>query len=205
MISSELAIAATAGLESVVNGMLALDPDALARFRPCHGKVIALELQGTGLTLFCLPSTTGLTLMNQYQGPADTILSGRPFALFRLASGDSTKVMFDGDVIIRGDVETGQAFKHALDRIDIDWEEHLSHLTGDVIAHKAGHLVREFTQWWQNNSRRFADNMRDYIQDEVQLSPTQDEAEQFYRDIGTLRDDIARLSARINLLLTKNK
>ena len=203
-IRSELAIAATAGLEQVVNSWLALDPEALARFKPCYGKVIAIDLQGTGLTLFCLPSANGLTLMSQYQGQPDTTLSGRPFALFKLATGDSTKVMFAGEVIIRGDVELGQTFKRAMDRLDIDWEEHLSHLTGDVIAHKAGHLAREFSQWWTNSSSRFAGNMREYIQDEVQLNPTQAEAEQFYRDIESLRDDVARMSARIDILRNSN-
>ena len=204
-VRSELAIAATAGLEEAFNRWLALDPEALARFAPCYGTVIAIELQGTGLNLFCLPAPTGITLMSQYQGQPDTTLSGRPFALFKLATGDSARVMLDGEVIIRGNVEVGQAFKRAMDRLDIDWEEHLSHLTGDVIAHKAGHLIREFTQWRQNNSHRFAGNMREYFQDEMQLNPTRAEAEQFYQDIEALRDDIARLSARLNLLKNKSE
>jgi ubiquinone biosynthesis protein UbiJ len=200
MVRSELAVAATAGLELAVNQWLALDPQALARFAPCFGKVIAVELQGTGLTLYCLPAPTGMTLMTQYQGQADTTLSGRPFALFKLATGDSARVMLDGEVVIRGNVEIGQAFKRAMDRMDIDWEEHVSHITGDVIAHKAGHLIREFGQWWSNSSQRFASNLRDYVQDEMQMNPTPTEAERFYHDIETLRDDIARLSARIELV-----
>lgn len=202
-IRSEFVIAVTAGLEQAANAWLALDPDALARFTPCFGKVIAIDLQDTGLTLYCLPTSQGLTFMTQYQGKADTTLSGRPFALFKLAAGDSTRVMFDGEVTIRGDVELGQAFKRAMDRMDIDWEEHLSRLTGDVIAHKAGYVIREFAQWWQNNSKRLAANMREYIQDEVQLNPGRQEAEDFYRDISNLRDDLARLQARINILLKK--
>lgn len=202
-IRSELLIAATAGLEQAVNAWLALDPDALARFGPCFGKVIAIDLQQTGLMLYCLPTPQGLTFMTQYQGKADTTLSGRPFALFKLATGDSTRVMFDGEVTIRGDVELGQAFKRAMDRLDIDWEEHLSRLTGDVIAHKAGYVVRELAQWWQNNSARLAANAREYIQDEVQLNPSRAEAEDFYRHIANLRDDLARLQARVDILLKK--
>ena len=202
-IRSELAVAATAGLEQAVNAWLTLDPDALTRFAPCFGKVIALDLQGTGLMLYCLPGKQGLTFMSQYQGKPDTTLSGRPFALFKLAIGDSTEVMFEGEVTIRGDVELGQVFKRAMDKLDIDWEEHLSHLTGDVIAHKAGHLLREFGQWWQHSRQRMAEDAREYIQDEVQLNPTRNEAEHFYRDVAKLRDDVARLSARVNILLKK--
>lgn len=202
-IRSELALAATASLEQVVNTWLALDPAALSRFQPCVGKVIAIDVQGTGLTLFCLPTDSGLNFMSQYQGQPDTTLSGRPFALFKLTRGDSTQVMLDGEVTIRGDVEIGQAFKRAMDRLDIDWEEHLSHLTGDVIAHKAGHFAREFGQWWQSNRERLAMDAREYIQDEVQLNPTRREAEGFYQDVAKLRDDIARLNARMDILLKK--
>lgn len=199
-IRSELAVAATAGLEQAVNAWLALDPEALSRFQACFEKVVAIDLQGTGLTLYCLPTAAGLNFMSQYQGQPDTTLSGRPFALFKLATGDSARVMLDGEVTIRGDVELGQAFKRAMDRLDIDWEEHLSRLTGDVIAHKAGHFVRELGQWWQHNRQRLAEDAREYIQDEVQLNPTRREAEDFYQDVARLRDDMARLSARIDLL-----
>ena len=204
-IRSELAVAATAGLEQLVNAWLALDPDALARFQACAGKVIALELQGTGLTLFCLPGTSGLNFMSQYQGQADTTLSGRPYALFKMGIGDSTQVMLDGEVKFRGDVELGQAFKRAMDRLDIDWEEHLSRLTGDVFAHQAGHFVREISQWWQNSRARLAADTREYIQDEVQLNPSRSEVEEFYAEVARLRDDIARLDARFDLLQKKQR
>lgn len=202
-LSAELAIAATAALEQAINAYLKLDPAAFARFEPCYNKVIALEVDQAGVTLFCLPSAHGLRIMSQYSGKPDTIISGRPLALFKLAGGDSTDVLFAGEVTIRGNVELGQDFKRALDRIDIDWEEHLSALTGDVIAHKAGHMLRELSQWWQGTSRRMAANAREYVQDELRLNPSRDEAEHFYTGVEQLRDDVARLQARIELLAKK--
>ncbi len=202
-LSAELAIAATAAVEQTINTYLKLDPNALDRFAPCYNKVIGIDIEQTGLILYCLPSKQGISIMTQYAGEPDTLISGRPLALFKLATGDSTQVMFEGEIQIRGDVDTGQAFKKALDRLDIDWEEHVSRLTGDVVAHKAGHMLRELGQWWQNNSQRVAANAREYVQDEIQLNPTREEAEAFYHDIESLRDDVARLAARIDLVAKK--
>lgn len=196
-LTGELAVAATAAIEQAINAWLKLDPDSdtlLARFAD---RVIAMELEGTGLTLYCLPATDGMRIMTLYDGPVDTTLSGRPLALLKLALGDSKKVLFAGEVTIRGDVETGQRFKQALDQLDIDWEEHLSRLTGDIIAHKAGQLVRDIAGWVSNAGERLSHNGAEYLQQEVFTTPSREAVEAFYQGVETLRDDVARLEARI--------
>jgi len=197
---SEFVVATTALIEQAVNGVLKLDPDSSKRLSRFEGKVIAMELEGTGLTLYCLPGTNGINIMTLYEGPVDTTLSGRPYAMLRLATGDSKKVLFAGDVTIRGDVELGQRFKQSLDKLDIEWEEHLANLTNDVIAHKAGHLVREVGNWLNNASERLSRDGAEYLQQEVFTTPTREDVEGFYRGVETLRDDVARLEARLQQL-----
>lgn len=199
-IRSELAVATTAAIEQAVNAYLKLDPDSsnmLARF---EGRVIALELEGTGVTLYCLPGSQGMNIMTLYDGPVDTTLAGRPYSMLRLALGDSKKVLFSGDVTIRGDVELGQRFKQSLDKLDIDWEEHLAHLSNDIIAHKAGHFVREIGTWLRNAGERLSRDSAEYLQQEAFSTPDRNDVEAFYRGVETLRDDVARLEARLQLL-----
>ena len=199
-LKSEIAIAITAAMETTVNGYLKMDPEALSRFARFSDKVIAIELDTTGLTLYCLPSAEGVAIMSQYQGEPDTTISGRPISMAKLTLLNDTQVMFDGEVKISGDVELGQQFKKALDGLDIDWEEHLSRITGDLIAHKTGHFFREITQWWHNNRQHAQDNSREYLQQEMEILPMGEEAEVFYSEIEQLRDDTARLEARIRRL-----
>jgi len=199
-IKSEITVAITAALEAAVNGYLKMDPDGLNNFSQFREKVIAIELDSTGITLFCLPDAHGITIMSQYQGEADTTISGRAVSMAKLTLLNDTQVMFDGEVTITGDVELGQQFKKALDNIDIDWEEHLSRITGDVIAHKAGHFIREISSWWHNNAERAQHNGREYLQHELDILPIGDEAETHYAGIEKLRDDAARLEARIKRL-----
>ena len=138
-----------------------------------------------------------LLLLSQYRGNPDTTLSGRPLALLKLVTGDSRRVLFEGEVKIRGDVELGQQFKQVLDRLQIDWEEAMSRITGDIVAHKAGHFLREVGSWWANSRERISANGAEYLQQEMWVLPTRPEVEQFYREVETLRDDVARLKARL--------
>jgi len=202
-LASELAAAATEVLEQTINAALQLDPEGSAALGRFTGKVIAIELQGSPLTLFCLPGTGSLLLMTQFSGEPDTTLSGRPLALFKLVTGDSRRVLFEGEVKISGDVELGQQFKQVLDRLHIDWEEALSHFTGDIVAHKVGHLLREVDSWWQHTRERISANGAEYLQQEMWVLPTRQEVEQFYEGVETLRDDVARLAARLELLTSK--
>jgi ubiquinone biosynthesis protein UbiJ len=199
-LGAELAAAATEALEHSVNAMLRLDPEGATALGRFTGKVIAIELAGSPLTLYCLPAAGSLSLLTHYSGDPDTTLTGRPLALLKLVSGDSRQVLFQGEVKIAGDVELGQQFKQTLDRLHIDWEEALSHFTGDIVAHKAGHLLREVGEWWANSRERLSANGAEYLQQELWLLPTRPEVEQFYQGVETLRDDVARLTAKLNQL-----
>ena len=199
-LKTELSMALTAALETAINTYLQMDPDTLRKLANFSDKVIAIELLDTGLTLYCLPQADGMSIMTQYQGEVDTTISGRPVSLAKLTVLNDTQVMFAGDVTIRGDVELGQRFKKLLENMDIDWEEHLSRVAGDVIAHKTGHAIREMAAWWRNNRERSQENGREYLQEEVQVIPGKDEVETFYRDVETLRDDVARFAARLSQL-----
>jgi ubiquinone biosynthesis protein UbiJ len=199
-LSAELAAAATEVLEQSINAALRLDPDGGAALGRFSGKVIAIELQGSPLHFYCLPAAGSLLLLTQYSGEPDTTLSGRPLALMKLVAGDSRRVLFEGEVKIQGDVELGQQFKQVLDRLHIDWEEALSRITGDVVAHKAAHLLREIGSWWSNTRERVAANGAEYLQQEMWVLPTRAEVESFYQGVETLRDDVARLAAKLQQL-----
>jgi len=195
---AELAMSITAGLETTLNSALRLDPAAWNRLAHFSDKVIAIELQGLDLTLYILPGDHGISLMSQYGAEPDTTLSGTPLAMAKMALGpNASNVLFAGEVTIRGDVETGQRFKRLLDELDIDWEEQLSRFSGDILAHKLGELVRATTAWGQQTLNILGQNATEYLQQEGQDLPLPATVQQFLQAIDTLRDDTARLEARV--------
>lgn len=200
-IDPTITTAVFAGLEKAVNAAVALDPHTVARLERLEGKVMAVRLRGLDMTFYLAPRHGGLRVMSHYEGPPDVFLTGTPLDLAALAGGPPGQGMFTGRVTLEGDVELGQRFQRIIGGLDIDWEEHLSRLTGDVIAHQVGNLARGFFGWASGAAENLGRDGAEYAQDELRLTPTRQEAEVYFRAVDELRSDCDRLEARIQRLL----
>lgn len=200
--ASMIPVAALLALEQTINATLALDPTSVQRLANLQGKVIALAIQGTAITLHIAPQQRGLRLMGAYDGPVDTTLRGTPLALLRMSAGRSGEGLFTGAVTIDGDVETGQQLQRIFKGLDIDWEEHLSRLTGDVIGHQLGNALRSLADFGKNTVSTFGLNLGEYLQEERHVVPTRSEVDAFVAEVDTLRMAADRLEARIKRLHT---
>jgi ubiquinone biosynthesis protein UbiJ len=192
-----------AGLEAALNRYLRLDPDAMTRMAALQQRSIAIELMPLQLTLYVVPGENGLRLRSQLENAPDTVLRGTPLGLAQLGLGSQGgKTLFSGSVTIEGDVETGQAFKAILDDMDIDWEEQLSRLTGDVFAHQLGNTARRAAGVLRNGRHTLERDIGEYLQEELRVLPTRIETENFSADVSRLGMDTDRLAARIKRLQT---
>lgn len=192
-----------AGLEAALNRYLRLDPEAMARMAALQPRSIAIELTPLQLTLYVVPGDNGVQLRSQLESEPDTVLRGTPLGLAQLGLGSQGgKTLFSGSVTIEGDVETGQAFKAILDEMDIDWEEQLSRLTGDVIAHQLGNTARRATSALRHGRRTLEQDIGEYLQEELRVLPTRIETENFTADVSRLSMDTDRLAARVRRLQT---
>ncbi|MGD2112444.1 MAG: SCP2 sterol-binding domain-containing protein [Gammaproteobacteria bacterium] len=188
-------------LESAANAWMGLDPDNRAHMAALEGRCIGIEFTGLNLQLYLYPDGHGIRISDSHDGPADTVLHGSPLALARLGIGGKTgKPLFTGEVTISGDVETGQTFKAILDDMDIDWEEHLSRLTGDAVAHQLGNAARRAGRVLHHGRRTLERDIGEYLKEELQLLPARTEIENFGADVARLRTDTDRLAARIQRL-----
>lgn len=196
-----LPTAITAAVEAAVNRYLDLDPLSRGRLQALEGRVIAVELADSTLELYFLPGADGMQILEHYEGQADTRLRGNVFGLTELALGrDRERALFSGDVVIEGDMELGQRFQELLAGVRIDWEEHLSHLVGDVAAHQVGNLARGARGVGHQAAETLASDLSEYLQEEARLLPARIEIENFMNDVDSLRLDSDRLEARIRRL-----
>ena len=189
------------GLESAINRYLRLDADAAARMAQLDGQCIGIELRGLDLQLFILPGEQGIRLKDRIEGEADTVLRGTPLGMVQLGlGGNSEKTLFSGEVLIEGNVETGQAFKAILDEMDIDWEEQLSKLTGDFIAHRLGNTARHVRSTLQRSRTTLEQDISEYLQEELRVLPSRIETENFSAGVSQVGMGMERLEARIKRL-----
>ena len=190
-------------IEFAFNRYLGLDPAAGARLAALDRRVIAVELRGLDLMLMVRVQGQGISVIDDPELTPDTVLRGTPLGITRLGlgRGSATDSLFSGDVEISGDVETGQAFKAVLDTIDIDWEERLARLTGDVLAHQLGNAARHTGSWLTHARLTLEQDLSEYLQEELRVVPTRIEIENLIEDIGRLGMDTDRLEARLRRLL----
>lgn len=196
-VSSTLA----AALESALNLYLEQDTGALQRATGLRGKCIALSITGTALTFYFLPDTDGVQVLSHYEGDVDTWLSGSPLGFARLNLSAREDALFEGAVRIEGNTDIGEQFQALLAGVDLDWEEKLSHITGDVIAHQAGKLVKNAKRFVNDGRETLIKDSGEYLQEEARLLPAHAEMEYFLTDVDTLRADVDRLEARVYRLL----
>ena len=196
-----LPVSITAALETALNRYIELDSEGRGAMRQLQGKVIAIDITGLDITLFIIPGADQVHVMSQYDGDVDTRLQGAPLALLKMSlSQQSETQLFSGEVTISGDTETGQRFSQVLQALDIDWEEHLSRITGDVVAHQIGSGIRSLMRWGHQAEASLLQDTAEYLEEEQQLVATPHEVARFNHDVDIIRNDIERLQARLQRL-----
>jgi ubiquinone biosynthesis protein UbiJ len=185
-------------LEIAINRYLRLDPRALDGFAALSGRALAVELVGLSHTLRLDLSPDGVCLARSDDRAAEAVVRGTPGDLLSmLAASDASGRLFTGDVIIEGDTELVQRIKAIIDDMDVDWEEALSRLVGDPVAHQAGNLARGVASWQRTARHTLWQHLADYLVDEVRLVPRREEAASLSDSVDTLRDDLERLEKRV--------
>lgn len=201
-----LGVMAAAALEAAINQSLALvlsqyqDEDAQEKLKALNGKVIAIDLQGIKCSFYLIFNNDTIHVQSQLQGKADTRITGTPLSLLRMKLEGRQHMLFSGDVSISGDSEVGQQMYALLNELGIDWEEHLSHFIGDVLAHELGSRARELNDWARQACTTLAQDSSEYLHEEVQILVSRNDLEPFLAAVDILRDDTARLKKRYERL-----
>ncbi|WED42811.1 ubiquinone biosynthesis accessory factor UbiJ [Legionella cardiaca] len=194
-------------LQTAINHALSLDESMPTKIAALDGKVIEIIVAPLGANFFILFEEGQLKLLADYEGHPDTIIHSSPLGLIRLSFLPASKArsLFNDKIRLSGDVELGQEVKKLFDELDIDWEGHLSHFTGDVVAHQLGSLFRQGLSFKRQLSESMRNNFTDYLQEELRVFPTREEMDDFFSDIDKLALDVERLQAHVNQLMAKHE
>ncbi len=188
-------------LETSLNQYLSLDEDIEFLLKPLTGKVIAIVIEPFSQRLFLCPAKDKIQVLEDFQGEIDVTISGTLAALGMMGlNADSMRSVFKGDVRIEGDTQVGHQFQHLFKTLDVDLEEQLSHITGDVVAHQIGNVARTGNDWVQHSMNSLRLNVQEFLQEETRDLPAQGEADILFRNIDELRADFDRLRARVERL-----
>lgn len=194
-------------LQLAINQALALDESMPKKMKPLEGKVLEVIVAPLKVNFFIHFEQQQLKLLDSYDEPADTIIHSSPLGLIRLSflPASQARSLFNDKIRLSGNVELGQAVKKLFDELDIDWEGHLAHFTGDVVAHQFGSLFRQGMAFKKQVSDSIRNNLTDYLQEELAAVPPREEIDDFFSDIDKLVLDVERLHAQINQLMADHE
>jgi len=183
-------------MEISINRSLDLDTFTRDKVSTLAGTIIGIELTGFAIKFYLAPMSDGIQVLAESENTPNTWIRGTPLSLLSLGMTKNKKLLFDGDVIIEGDIELGQKFQKILQNIEIDWEEPLSAIVGDVAAHQIGETSRQITNWGLNALSSLIRSTSEYYQEETRDVVTSTEINRFTEAVDTVRSDTDRLESR---------
>lgn len=194
-------------LQKAINHAMQLDENMPVKLQALDGKVLQMIIAPLDVTFFIQFSGRELLLLDEYPGEIDTTIRSSPIGLIRLSLLPASKArsLFNDSVQMTGDVELGQQVKTLFDEMDIDWEGHLAHFTGDVVAHQIGQLVRKGFGFKDEFSHSMQQNVTEYLQEELRVFPSRGEVDDFFKDIDELALAVERLQAHINQHVSRHE
>lgn len=203
-------------LENLLNRGLPRSPRAQQLCAELAGRKLDIDVQGIGRLLL---ESDGLTLhlsgapedaqqemampnapTSSPAGSGDATLRGGPFSLLSLAIADQQAALRNGSVQMGGDSEIAGKFHELLRLLRPDAEEELAMLLGDIPAHHLGRLLRATLSWGERAASTALENVAEYLAHERNDLVSKAEAQGFLTAVDSLREDVDRLAARIDLM-----
>ncbi|HAZ7572852.1 SCP2 sterol-binding domain-containing protein [Legionella sp. PATHC032] len=194
-------------LQTAINQAMKLDEQMPQKLQKLDGKTLEMVITPLNVNFYIRFKGCEMQLLHRIDGRPDTIIHSNPIGLIRLSLLPTSKArsLFNDKIRISGDIELGQHVKKLFDEIDIDWEGHLAHFTGDVVAHQIGSFVRKGLQFKNQFSTSMQQNITEFLQEELRIFPSRNELEDFFAEVDELVLSVDRLQAHINHLMSHDE
>lgn len=193
-------------LNRSINACLQLDPESKNRIQKLHGQSIGIELLPFHIVFHCHFEADQVRIEPAETAPIETIIRGTPFGLLSaIIQKKSRNRFFKEDVLVEGNAELAKDAIDLFDQLDIDWQEPLSHLIGDVPTHHLNEGIKKTSIWCKALLNSLKEDLSEYIHEEAEWLPTHEALQDFFNDIDNLRMSVDRMEAKINLILARHR
>ncbi|MFI4918051.1 MAG: SCP2 domain-containing protein [Legionellales bacterium] len=190
-------------LEKAINQAMSLDELTATKLQALDNKVLEMIIAPLDVNFFIQFKEGSMCLLADYDGQADTIIHSSPIGLIRLSLLPASKArsLFNDKVRMSGDIELGQQVKKLFDEMELDWEGHLAHFTGDVVAYQIGSFMRNGLAFKSQVSASMCQNVTEFLQEELRIVPTRAELDDLFADIDDLSLNVERIQAHVTQLM----
>ena len=201
MIFGALQAAALEGVENIINVALTHDPASAKGLASMAGKIMLIDSSMPAICVAVEPTADGIMLHHNWQDDADITISGSLVSIAGMAINSGDMVSFSGTgVNVTGNLEMLRQLNKIMAGLDIDWEAALAQLVGDIPAHILADSIRNSASFRANAMDRTKSALVEVSQEELRLTPSKNEYDEFVQSVRHLATDVDRLAARANRL-----
>ena len=192
-----------AALESLLNHHISESTAARDQLLGLAGRSLAVHIVGTGLILRLDAGEQQLRIGVMGEDVGETVtasISATPLTLLQLLRSSTVTNFRASGAELAGDTETAEVFAELLRLARPELEEELSHLIGDVAAHRISQSAQRLIGWGARSVDALSMNTSEFLQEEIRQLPPRLEVERFNREVDCLREDADRAAQRVERL-----
>lgn len=190
-------------IETTSQRVIATDPETLDRLNRLAGKLIAIDIKKVNMSFYLRVEKDNIAFQKEPEDTQeiDVRLKAKPSTLLKIArDGMEDAELEKGELEIDGDAITGQRFASMLNSLDIDWEELISEKIGDVPARLLFQFLEKASDWQTETTKTMKKNISEFLVEEAEIVSHADDIESFVQSVDVVRNDTARIEARLQQL-----
>lgn len=189
--------ALTTAIETAVNVALKYDPASRQKIAALQD-ILAVKITVPSLCFYIQGQEEGIRVFSYCESPVSTHLTGSPIALLSLLKQPSN--LNNSGVSLTGSTLLLQQWQEILQTVDIDWEDAISQVLGDIVGPLSASGLRQSATYAKAQLQEQGRLLAEYLPEELKITPSKPEAEAFFQQIDQLKLQVDRLSARIQAL-----
>lgn len=188
-------------IEQIGNRLLSLDAEAQNKLLTLKDKSVLINVQDLQLNYYFLFHAGTLVVQQTNDKKPSVSISGKLSDFIAAAStenvGDS---LFTGELHFSGEINTAKQFQTLVQSLEIDWQEPISKIFGDVVGHNIATGIIKINDLAKKLINNTQQDIPEYLQEEIKVTPSVNELTQFYEQVDLIRSQTERLEARIKRL-----
>ena len=192
-------------VEDLLNRVLAKDSYLQSRLKTFSGKSLQISVHPLGTTVTVLFEQDRIRLLSS---PAELLdieitasIRGNVSELLPLLiEKPDRRPLSNPAITITGDINFIQDIYAILHNLDIDWEDYLAPMLGNLITNELSQFGKDLQEWTQQVSSNMKRNVDEYLKEEERIFPKKEQLKDFSEELERLKLKIDRVKAKFNVL-----
>ena len=192
-------------VEDLLNRVLAKDSYLQSRLKTFLGKSLQIAVHPPGTTVTVLFEQDRIRLLSSSAELLDieitaSIRGNVSELLPLLIEKPDRRPLSNPAITITGDINFIQDIYASLHNLDIDWEDYLAPMLGNLITNELSQFGKDLQEWTQQVSSNMKRNVDEYLKEEERIFPKKEQLKDFSEELERLKLKIDRVKAKFNVL-----